>query len=542
MSFARLPRPIRPALATVATLVALAAPALAETRPSLWDLFTPENMVRRLVQAGIGVLRTKVELQYDHILPDPIAGEVTLTGVKAWPAVPWDGDGCILTADRVTIATSEPGDWDQVKLRLNLIGGSATPGCLAPDARDVMTKAGLDSLDLAQGTVEIDYTVSSAKATVRLHLDSPQVALLDGSAHFSYLAANATPGDTGDTVAAYLTDASLTIVNQGGWERVKNLLPPDMSGPALATGVTVGLTQVIGEANAAADTTAGRTPDQTLTEEQKTFVLQAGHQVARFMTAKDQIVIETTLPDSEVRLTSTFFDDPRAAFHDLRPTVQAHSDAKAPLIEAAMMTRALAGDADTSDDQRLAVGTALITGTGAPKSVEKGRALLEPLAQAGNTQAALTLARALAESDPAAAYHQALVAAAAGEDGATAVLDGLEETLDTGALLDAQGVLAGVSALSDADFASVSALRTAALARMTGETETRSYPLAWFWASLAAAAGDPAATDLRDSIDRRMHLHGPAADAAWAAARAPMEVAALHEWVTRDLGTTFGPK
>ena len=542
MSFARLPRPIRPALATVATLVALAAPALAETRPSLWDLFTPENMVRRLVQAGIGVLRTKVELQYDHILPDPIAGEVTLTGVKAWPAVPWDGDGCILTADRVTIATSEPGDWDQVKLRLNLIGGSATPGCLAPDARDVMTKAGLDSLDLAQGTVEIDYTVSSAKATVRLHLDSPQVALLDGSAHFSYLAANATPGDTGDTVAAYLTDASLTIVNQGGWERVKNLLPPDMSGPALATGVTVGLTQVIGEATAAADTTAGRTPDQTLTEEQKTFVLQAGHQVARFMTAKDQIVIETTLPDSEVRLTSTFFDDPRAAFHDLRPTVQAHSDAKAPLIEAAMMTRALAGDADTSDDQRLAVGTALITGTGAPKSVEKGRALLEPLAQAGNTQAALTLARALAESDPAAAYHQALVAAAAGEDGATAVLDGLEETLDTGALLDAQGVLAGVSALSDADFASVSALRTAALARMTGETETRSYPLAWFWASLAAAAGDPAATDLRDSIDRRMHLHGPAADAAWAAARAPMEVAALHEWVTRDLGTTFGPK
>ena len=373
MSFARLPRPIRPALATVATLVALAAPALAETRPSLWDLFTPENMVRRLVQAGIGVLRTKVELQYDHILPDPIAGEVTLTGVKAWPAVPWDGDGCILTADRVTIATSEPGDWDQVKLRLNLIGGSATPGCLAPDARDVMTKAGLDSLDLAQGTVEIDYTVSSAKATVRLHLDSPQVALLDGSAHFSYLAANATPGDTGDTVAAYLTDASLTIVNQGGWERVKNLLPPDMSGPALATGVTVGLTQVIGEANAAADTTAGRTPDQTLTEEQKTFVLQAGHQVARFMTAKDQIVIETTLPDSEVRLTSTFFDDPRAAFHDLRPTVQAHSDAKAPLIEAAMMTRALAGDADTSDDQRLAVGTALITGTSPSSSTERSK-------------------------------------------------------------------------------------------------------------------------------------------------------------------------
>ena len=105
-----------------------------------------------------------------------------------------------------------------------------------------------------------------------------------------------------------------------------------------------------------------------------------------------------------------------------------------------MMTRALAGDADTSDDQRLAVGTALITGTGAPKSVEKGRALLEPLAQAGNTQAALTLARALAESDPAAAYHQALVAAAAGEDGATAVLDGLEETLDTGALLEAHGL------------------------------------------------------------------------------------------------------
>lgn len=542
MSFARPPRRFRPLTLSAATLVALAAPALAETRPSLWDLFTPENMVRRLVQAGIGVLRTKVELQYDHILPDPIAGEVTLTGVKAWPDVPWDGDGCTVTADRVTIATSEPGDWDQVKLRLNLIGGSATPGCLAPDARDMMTKAGLDSLDVAQGTVEVDYAVSSARATVRLHLDSPQVAMLDGVAHFSYLAANATPGDGADTVAAYLTDAGLTVVNQGGWDMVTGFLPPDMSGPALATGVTVGLTQAIGEANAAADTTAGKTPDDTLTEEQKSFVLQAGRQVGRFMADKDQIVIETTVPDGEVRLTSTFFDDPRAAFRDLRPTVQAHPGTTAPLIEATMMTKALAGGADTTDDQRLAVGTALITGIGAPKSVEKGRALLEPLAQAGNTQASLTLAKALAESDPAIAYHHALLAAAAGEDGATAVLDGLEETLGTKAMLDAQAALAGVSALSDTDFASVAALRSAALARMDGETETRSYPLAWFWASLAAAAGDPAATDLRDGIDRRMHLHGPEADAAWAAARAPMEAAALHEWMARDLGTAFGPK
>ncbi|MBI1217495.1 MAG: hypothetical protein GC186_03015 [Rhodobacteraceae bacterium] len=537
-------RPLRPALlATAATLVALATPAFAETRPSLWDLFTPENLVRRLVQTGIGVLRTKVELQYDHILPDPIAGEVTLTGVKAWPDVPWDGDGCTLTADRVTIATSEPGDWDQVKLRVNLIGGTASPGCLAPDARDMLTNAGLDSIDVAQGTAEIDYTVSSAKATVRVHLDSPQVALIDGAAHFSYLAANATPGDSPDVLAAYLTDASLTIINQGGWDKVKDFLPADMTSPEMAgVAVTAGLTQAIGEANAAADTAQDSTPDQTLTDEQKNFVLQAGRQVARFMTAKDQIVFETTVPGSEVRLTSTFFDDPRTAFHDLRPTVQAHSSAKAPLIEAAMMTKAMAGGADTSDDQRLAVGTALITGTGAPKSVDKGRALLEPLAEAGNTRAALTLAQALAESDPAAAYHHALLAAAAGKAGASAVLDGLEETLDTKAMLEAQGALAGISALNDADFASVTSLRNAALARMDGETETRSYPLAWFWASLAAAAGDPAATDLRDGIDRRMHLHGPAADAAWTAARAPMEVAALHEWVTRDLGTTFGPK
>lgn len=554
----RLPAPslALPALALTACLLPGAAPA-ADSTAAFWSLFTPENLVRRVVQIGIGALRRETELQYDHILPDPVAGEVAITGVLAWPDVPWEGDGCTLSADRVTISTAEPASWDKVKLRLDIIGGSASPGCLAPAARDALAQAGIDKIEIAQGSVDVDYTVSSAEAKVRLHLDSPGFALVDGQAHFSYLAANATPGDTADPVAAYLTDASLTLVNQGGWDKVKALLPDQMQDPALAgAAVTAALTDALQGANASAaaagadpgdgtddeNTAPAPAPDASLSDEQKSFVTQAGRQVTRFMTDQDQIVLETDLPDSEVRITSTFFDDPRAAFRDLRPTVVAHAGSKPPLIEAAMMQKALAVDGDTPADTRLAVGTALITGRGAPKSVAKGRAILEPLAQAGDTAAALQLARALQDDDPKTAYHDALLAAAGGEDGAMALVDGLEEKLDTPTVLAVQGGLSDISSLPDAPFASVAALRAEALARMSGEAEPRSYALAWFWAALAAAAGDPAGTDLRDGIDRRMRLHGAAAEAAWAEARAPVEDAALHEWVARDLGTRFGPK
>ena len=563
----RLPAPRRalpalalPALALTACLLPGPAPA-ADSTAAFWSLFTPETLVRRVVQIGIGALRRETELQYDHILPDPVAGEVAVTGVLAWPDVPWDGDGCTLSADRVTIRTADPASWDKVRLHLDIIGGSATAGCLAPGPRAMLAQAGIDKIAIAQGSVDLDYTVSSAEAQVRLHLDSPGFALIDGQAHFSYLAANATPGDP-DPVAAYLSDASLTLVNQGGWAKLKTLLPERMQDPAMAgAAVTAALTDMLQNANAAAAAPApdpgdgsgdgggdGTTAppdapqDAALDDAQKTFVSQAGRQVARFMAEGDQIVLETDLPDSEVRITSTFFDDPHAVFRDLRPSVVAHAGSTPPLIEAAMMQKALTVDGDTPDDTRLAVGTALITGRGAPKSVAKGRAILEPLAQAGDTGAALELARALQDDDPVTAYHNALLAAAGGEDGAMALVDGLEERLDTPGVLAVQGGLSDIASLPDAPFASVAALRAEALARMTGATEPRSYALAWFWASLAAAAGDPAATDLRDGIDRRMRLHGPAAEAAWAAARAPVEDAALHEWVARDLGARFGPK
>ncbi len=559
-----LPALALPALALTACLLPGRALA-ADSTAAFWSLFTPETLVRRVVQIGIGALRRETELQYDHILPDPVAGEVAITGVLAWPDVPWDGDGCTLSADRVTIRTADPASWDKVRLHLDIIGGSATAGCLAPAPRAALAQAGIDKIAIAQGSVDLDYTVSSAEAQVRLHLDSPGFALIDGQAHFSYLAANATPGDA-DPVAAYLSDASLTLVNQGGWAKLKPLLPDRMQDPAMAgAAVTAALTDMLQGANAAAAAPApdpgdgggdggggtggdGTTAppdapqDAALDDAQKTFVIQAGRQVARFMAEGDQIVLETDLPDSEVRITSTFFDDPHAVFRDLRPSVVAHAGSTPPLIEAAMMQKALTVDGDTPDDTRLAVGTALITGRGAPKSVAKGRAILEPLAQAGDTGAALELARALQDDDPVTAYRDALLAAAGGEDGAMALVDGLEERLDTPGVLAVQGGLSDIASLPDAPFASVAALRAEALARLTGASEPRSYALAWFWASLAAAAGDPAGTDLRDGIDRRMRLHGPAAEAAWAAARAPVEDAALHEWVARDLGTRFGPK
>lgn len=529
--------------ATLALALPLAGPAGADTRPGLFDLVTPENILRRIGQAGIGALRSLVELQYDHILPDPAAGEIAVTGIVAWPDVPWDGVGCTLTADRVILSTAEPQNWDRLRLKLDAIGLSVSPGCIAPAPRAALAKAGINMLDIAQASLEVDYQLSTAAATVTLHLDLPKLAALDGRAHFSYLAANSARGPGADAIAAYLTDANLALTDQGGLKVARQFLPDVLKTPETAgASLAAALTELIGAANGRADSAAGQDPDTTLTAEQQSFVTAAGRQFGRFLTEGGQIVVETALPESEVAIGSDFFDDPRAAFRELMPTVQPHQASDTPLIEAGLMRKVLDAAPDATDEMKLVVGTALLTGAGAPQSLAEGRAVLEPLAAAGNTEAALQLATALADSDPAAAYAQALAAAAAGESGASALLDGIEARLDTATILAAQAKLTPAAGpVSDAPFASIADLRGEALARMAGDLEPRSYPLAWFWASLAAAAGDPASASLRDEIDRKMRLHGPEAAAAWAAARAPMEKAALREWLARDLGRKFGP-
>jgi TPR repeat protein len=123
-----------------------------------------------------------------------------------------------------------------------------------------------------------------------------------------------------------------------------------------------------------------------------------------------------------------------------------------------------------------------------PQNTRRAIELLKPLAE--DPEVALALAALIADRRP----HRlcpCAEGAALGAPGALAALDRIEARLPTAALLAAQRP--PIAAARDTAFASVPALRDAALAHEQGDGAPRSYALAWRLASSAAATGDGAA-------------------------------------------------
>jgi hypothetical protein len=264
-------------------------------------------------------------------------------------------------------------------------------------------------------------------------------------------------------------------------------------------------------------------------------------QVPRFLRDGGQVTLALSTPvgSRDERLdVERLYSDPRLAFDLLNPVLRALPPAREAMLPVALLVAAIEAPESLSDADRVLVGRALLSGHGAPLNIALARDLLVPVALAGDGGVAADLAGAFAEMDPAEAYGFALRAAGQGMPGALATLDRIEAVLDLATILSAQRDVAGED-LPDAPYASVSAMRATALARALGTAVSRDYGQAWYWASLAAAAGDRTAAALRDEIAARMASHDTQGPAVWAAATAELTARMTEEWLARDLPAQF---
>ena len=252
-------------------------------------------------------------------------------------------------------------------------------------------------------------------------------------------------------------------------------------------------------------------------------------------------------PPDGVWLNKEIFEFPGLAIVALNPVVSAAPLISRSLISTAELTAAINGQLATLDEAaRLRVGGALLTGLGAPRSVVHGRALLQPMAEEWHPGASLLLARALAaDGEPQQAYRMALRAAAGNESGGITVADNLEDKLGADLILGAQIEAAqswpGAAERQGTDqalieAADIGAMRERAHAAAMGKGGPRSYGQAYYWASLAAAAGDRSSARLRDQLDRRFARAEGAARDAWKGVAMEAAANAIQTWTNGGLG------
>lgn len=291
-----------------------------------------------------------------------------------------------------------------------------------------------------------------------------------------------------------LRSAHLTVEDLGAWERLKPLLPPEVTTPEGIAGLVT-----------APPGTGMRKLQEGLSEALQAFVAQPGR-VTGVIRAAQPITFDTTEWTSP--------DDAATIFAPSFTT-------GVPVPPVALIADPAAAGSDPKT-----MGIALANGAGVPQNIPKAMALLTPLQDDG--EVALVLSNLVLPTDPAAAYAHALKAAATGTRGAASALDLAEGMLPTGAVLSAQQPSS--TALPDTAFASVESLRDAALGYEEGVGSPRSYALAWRLATLAAAAGDGPAQALMGRLEARF-----AGDAAWIQARDAAAELASADWTAQGL-------
>lgn len=514
----------RPAMAATLALGLSALPATAQTeRPSLWDVFSVENIVISTLHGLLSTARVLADIQYDQISVDPVALRVTLTGVTASPLMPGVASGvCTITAQRVTLSGGAIDRISETRFRMALDGVEVATSCFPREASAMAQAMGFRSFRADRIDTDTTYSHASGGAVTRLSLEVPEVVSIAGVVDMAYISYRMNLDTEEPVFSVDLSDAEFTVQDRGAWALAKNFLPPNMLEPAALGQIVTGAVQSMMQ-------DANGFEDNALSARQTAFAEQAGQLAAGFDAGPRQIVLTTGVEPAPFRLNEDSLRDFRPFFDRLNPSLQTTAPALERTVPVAELSAILG--AETPGEEAFALGRALITGVGAPRNLAEGLRLLVPAARAGNAEASLLIAEAAAETKPADAYSHALLATAAGLPGSLALLDRIERSLPYGDAIAAQNAqMAGPDA---ALYSDLSAMRAAARGFLIGTDRPRSWRAAYYWASMAAAAGDATSAALRDEITETMRLRGDAL--AWAGEAESLENGVLRDWIGRDV-------
>lgn len=493
----------------------------AGARPGFFDLVNLQTVSTALFNTLMSSARVLADIRYGQISADPLAMRLTLLDLDVRPLVHGDPNGCILTAERATLAGQPLDRPDQTRVHVALDEVSVSLGCLPPEGRAMAFGLGVPQIDLPRLDLTLQYDPASGGGSAQVTADLNRVAAFEARVEADYISFRLDPATEEPVFAVDLRAATLTVDDRGAWDLARRVMPPELQEPeALRQIVTGAVTEML--------TTPGASD---LTDVQRSFAQQAGDVAAAVGGGARRVVLATNIDGAPLRLDEARMAQTGPLFEALAPSLTLQDPVLTRVLPVAMVKAALDSE-DELPENALTIGRALLTGVGTPRNRNSGLTLLAKASRAGNAEAALLVAEELAESDPETAYGHAMRAAEAGQPGALAVLDRAEAGTSFAVMIETQDD-ATPGGPDAALYASVLDMRRAARAYQTGIGRYRSYRAAYYWATMAAAAGDASGAAIRDEIDQMMRLRGDAA--AWAEQTRTLEAGVLRDWIAEDL-------
>jgi len=393
--------------------------------------------------------------------------------------------------------------------------------CLPIEQGGLMRGLGFATLDISRVEAELNYDYPSGGVDIRIAADVDNLVALNATIDLDYFSYRMDFETEEPVIAVDLNSVQVSIDDQGAWELAKKLAPSSVRNPdTLAQIVSSVIEEGLIDTNR---------PGDGFSEKQRAFVSQAGVLAGEFDDSRHQIVLATQIEGGPLHLNEGAFDSFAPLFDRLNPTIMSY----APTLNATISVAELSAAFESEDppENAFELGRALITGIGAPRNPAGGLRFLAPLARLGNTDASLLIAQSVENTLPSDAYAHALRATVAGKPGALALLDRIERDLPYVDIIAAQNKL--MDGTEAALYRDIAAMRRAARDFLTGTSRARSWRAAYYWSSMAAAAGDATGAAIRDEINEILRLRGDAV--AWAAETESLDNGVLRDWIGNDV-------
>ncbi|MCY3876518.1 MAG: hypothetical protein OXF88_19790 [Rhodobacteraceae bacterium] len=524
----------RSALLATAVLTVATVPSVATNAQATQEAQNLLALIQRVaVQYIMQSVRSFVELTYEQLTVEPGSNALIVSGLKLYPTLAWDQDGkCEISIDRAV--TRSTYGFETISTGWELSGVSVSGACIEPETSGLLASFGYEDVNVDSASIEFTYTLPDSAAEFVIQAAVRDAIIVSLGAKFDYFWFKLPKDGNSDLYpAAQLGYAEIAIENRGLWGRLEPTL-------VARIGSVIAIPQMVERFIRQTLTNNGsRTP----TEAEQAFVKNLSAGLSGFLKEKKLLVV-TAAPEGGTWLDDTVFDSPQNLIAMLRPKVSNVPLAFHSIIPPADMNAALADGANPDDAIRMKIGKALLTGLGAPRSIDDGASLLLPLAESWSGEAAAMLAKAYESvGRDEEAYEMALIALASGDLSALAVADELEQRIPLVKILNMQDDVnnrwpgtTDFRAEFDAAVAvgDVGSIREHAAAASIGRGLPRSYSAAYMLATLAAAGGDRSAANLRDRLDHRfggkMHWQSAAREAA---------AAALGIWINGGMGAAI---
>ena len=412
-------------------------------------------------------------------------------------------------------------------------GARIPSACFGPQARCVLNKAGYENVLLDIASMDVAHSLPDSAASVAVRIAVRGAALLSLDAGFErlWLAQPLVEVLDDPHLFGKASQAGFTVEDLGLVGRIEPIIleQAGASDPDIPRVLQTAVLRML-------ETDESR----PLTAAQQAFAEELSAGVTAFREERKPLVV-TVNPVNDVFSDDIFLFSEGDLPGFLRPKVSNLPSALRSIVPSADVAAALA-DADSLDDaSRMRIGTALVTGDGAPRSIKAGARLLLPVDTKWSGRAAVTLAKAHQSAGRIEdACRMALVAMASGERGGAAVADELELRMPLVVIMAVQDEVSGgwpgtagfetaiYAAVADGD---VRAIAGRARAAATGRSVPRSFGSACMLAALTAAAGDHGAAGLRDRLERRF-----GGDAHWRPAPGKASDEAMAFWIDGGTG------